>query len=92
MVLNDPVAVTFKALTSAAVWPVASESIEASPEAKVRSPSVIVKSPAVKVKAPVPSADPAMVTRPVPRKPKVGLVAALPNAIAAPASKVPMLM
>ena len=52
-----------------------------SPEDTVRSPSVTTKSPAVKVKAAVPSALPAIVTAPVPRKEYEGLVVALPKDI-----------
>ncbi len=73
--------------------PVASSEVAViSPEDKMRSPSVRVMFPVVRVRESVSAPAPAMVINPVPKNPKAGLVVALPNCIAAPASNVPMLM
>ena len=73
--------------------PVASSLVAAiSQEDRVRSPSVKVTVPVVKVREAVSAPAPATVIKPVPRKPKVGLVVAFPKEMFSVPSEVAMLM
>lgn len=84
-----PVPVVNAPVVNEKLVPVASSAVAAiSPEDRVRSPSVRVMFPVVRVREFVSAPAPATVMRPVPRNEKVGLVVALPNCIAAPASRV----
>ena len=88
-----PVPVVRAPVVNEKLVPVASSDVAAiSPDEMVRSPSVRVMLPVVRVRESVSAPAPATVIRPVPKNPKVGLVVALPNAMAAPASKVEILM
>ena len=88
-----PVPVVSAPVVNEKLVPVASSAVAvSSPADTIRSPSVKVIFPVAKVRESVSAPAPAMVMRPVPRNPNVGLVVALPNCIAAPASRVEILI
>lgn len=75
-----PVPVESAPVVKEKLVPVASSDVAAiSPPERVRSPSVKVMFPVVNVRELVSAPAPAIVIRPVPKNPKVGLVVALPK-------------